>query len=645
MNIIAPLIPVLTGAVLWGIFYDAQQDWRSSFLSAAIAWGTYLVAVTEILSLLGAITFRSLVGAWMLGLLLALAWAATSIGDPRKLLAGLHLPDLSPFDIFLLAACALIAALIALIAWIAPPNSYDSMTYHMPRVMHWIQDRSVAYYPTNMLAQIFLTPGGEFFILHFQVLAASDRLANLVQWFCMVGSAVGVSLIARELGSARRGQIFSALAAMTIPIGILQASSTEDNWITAFWLLCFLYWLLRLLKTKADLFIIAALGASLGLAALCKATTYVFALPFLIWLGQSFLRTHREKSAYGFGLIALIFVLVNLGAYTRSYDLFGNPLGMSQEVSIRQPQIDFKYSNDVFSVPQLASNLVRNTALHLSTPFDSVNTILAGVIRSFHGWLGISADDPRTTWAGIKFGLIPLQFNEITDGNLLHLLLGAVGLLLILLNPGRNKILTVYSLCALSGFAIFCFYLKWQPYFSRLHLPLFVLFAPALGTLGSRIDRTWIPKAISVVLLIGAMPWVLWGYSRPLLGPQNILNMSRTSLYFRSKPPVFQKDYSLAVQYVADESQGHCSQVGLYLDHNDYEYPLWVLLAQKTDLPLSVESVQVHNISRRSSSSFPGFTPCAIFVINNLRQGSMQVNGTLYAQAWTSEVFSVFLPK
>ncbi len=133
----------------------------------------------------------------MLGLLLSLAWAWTSIGDPRKLLSGFHLPDLSTFDIILLAGCALIATLIALIAWIAPPNSYDSMTYHMPRVMHWIQDRSVAYYPTNMLAQLFLTPGGEFFILHFQVLAGSDRLANLVQWFSMVGSAVGVSLIAR----------------------------------------------------------------------------------------------------------------------------------------------------------------------------------------------------------------------------------------------------------------------------------------------------------------------------------------------------------------------------------------------------------------------------------------------------------------
>ena len=338
----------------------------------------------------------------------------------------------------------------------------------------------------------------------------------------------------------------------------------------------------------------------MGLAALCKATTYVFALPFLIWFALSFLRTHRVKSAYAFGLIALIFLLINLGTYMRNYDLFGNPLGMSREVSIRQPQIDYKYSNDVFSAPQLISNLVRNTALHLTTPFDPVNSILAGLIRSFHGWLGISADDPRTTWGGTKFGLAPLQFNENTDGNLLHLILGAVSLLLILVNPGRNKGLTIYALCVLSGFAVFCFYLKWQPYFSRLHLPLFVLFAPALGTFGDRIERTWIPRAISVVLLIAAMPWVLWSYSRPLLGQQNILNMSRTSLYFRSKPPVFQKDYSLAVQYVADESDGLCSQVGIYLDHNDYEYPFWVLLGQKMNWPVSVESVQVHNISKQA---------------------------------------------
>ena len=96
MNIIAALIPVLTGAVLWSIFYDAQQDWRSSLLSAAMAWGMYLVAVTEILSLLELIAFRSLVGAWMLALLLSLGWAATSIGDPRKLLARFHLAGSFP---------------------------------------------------------------------------------------------------------------------------------------------------------------------------------------------------------------------------------------------------------------------------------------------------------------------------------------------------------------------------------------------------------------------------------------------------------------------------------------------------------------------------------------------------------------------
>ena len=102
---------------------------------------------------------------------------------------------------FLAAAIALTTAVIALVA---PPNNWDSMTYHMSRVEHWRVNNSVAHYPTNIEWQLYLNPWAEFAILQFQTLGfGSDRLANLVQWFAFVGSMVGVSLLVRILGGAR----------------------------------------------------------------------------------------------------------------------------------------------------------------------------------------------------------------------------------------------------------------------------------------------------------------------------------------------------------------------------------------------------------------------------------------------------------
>ena len=90
-----------------------------------------------------------------------------------------------------------------------------------------------------------MTPGTEYDILQFQLLSGGDGLANMIEWFSFIGSIIGVSLIARELGAGRKGQFFSAAFCATIPMAILQASNTENHLSTAFGLICFVYFALR----------------------------------------------------------------------------------------------------------------------------------------------------------------------------------------------------------------------------------------------------------------------------------------------------------------------------------------------------------------------------------------------------------------
>jgi hypothetical protein len=54
------------------------------------------------------------------------------------------------------------------------PNVYDSMTYHLPRIMFWIEHRSVEYYMSNALRQLWIPAYPEYINLHVLLLTNND---------------------------------------------------------------------------------------------------------------------------------------------------------------------------------------------------------------------------------------------------------------------------------------------------------------------------------------------------------------------------------------------------------------------------------------------------------------------------------------
>ena len=68
------------------------------------------------------------------------------------------------------------------------PYNYDSMTYHLARVGHWIDHKNVAHYITNIDRQIYSPVLCEYFLMHIMLLTGSDILVNLLQFFCLLSS-------------------------------------------------------------------------------------------------------------------------------------------------------------------------------------------------------------------------------------------------------------------------------------------------------------------------------------------------------------------------------------------------------------------------------------------------------------------------
>jgi 4-amino-4-deoxy-L-arabinose transferase-like glycosyltransferase len=594
------MLPVLLPAICWVYLYKVLNrrghDWRSAFLVSSVLCGTFLTLTTEILSMFRSLTLPWLAVFWgILAMLAIFSYYAISDRSPK------HDETFPPFLKLLVSSVVTIVIATGFIAMIAPPNSWDSMTYHMGRVTHWIQNRSVEHFPTNIVRQLESPPWAEYAIMHLQILSGRDNFANLVQWFCMIGSIIGVTLIAKQLGADLREQILSSVIAATIPMGILQATSTQNDYVVTFWLVCFVHFG-NLTKQRSTWYHAIAAGASLGLALLTKGTAYLYAFPFCLWFSFAGIKAHRWKIITPILAMLTITLLLNIGHYKRNIDLFRNPL-ISGTIAL---------SNEIYSLPVFLSNTVRNLSLHFGTFSGSINRKMTTAITSLHKAAGMNVNDEKTTFGGEQFRIERIRVHEDTAGNPVHILLIAVCVLLLLFwskERGLVPALLPYISAVSAGFVIFCFVLKWQPWSSRLQLPLFILWSPVIGMVLSRQDRGKYVNAIVILLLLASIPYIIKNESRPLISNRHqlsIMKSDRLDQYFYNYPEL-KGSYYASVRQALDHE---CNSIGLQLGSDDWEYPIWIIAQEiKNKLP-RIEHVQVNNVSAKIPLT--QFTPCSV---------------------------------
>ncbi len=718
------LLPIISLIFLFLLRYHYNNCWRTSLLSAALIWGILLTIFTEILSIFKLITFGWLVGLWgLLSTTLILTYfqiinrvknqqqhqnpSVETTNQPSETLLVQHDDNnppvsnrhktnsinikpscLLPSASCLLIGIAFILTTVGLIAIIAAPNTLDSMTYHLSRVVHWSQNHSVAHYPTHIGRQLYQNPWAEFTILHLQILSGSDRLANLVQWSSMVGSIIGISLIAKQLGADLRGQILAAVVAVTIPMGILQGSSTQNDYVVSFWVICLAYYVLLTLQTGASGTNILAVSASMGLAILTKATAYIYTFPLFIWFFVSLLKRLRWQIWKPIGTVVVMVLVLNCGHYLRNLDVYGAPIASDPG----EP----KYTNDIFTASALISNILRNFGLHLGTPIGLINATFNKIIHLLHLLLNVEINDPRTTYMDLgKFGIpggwstIGINATENNTSNTIHFLLIFFSIILCLsCQPLRKKrYLLSYLIVVSSIFVLFCFLLKWQWWHSRLHLPIFLLFSAFVGVVLSQITqrqlvqegrrqeaegrrkeslygdlfnpfscfdyfrRTALVNSLAFMLILASLPWLFSGRERPLIGDSNIFKTTRIEQYFNSQASknkaTVRNTYLQGIDFLKSSK---CSKIGLLLGHGDLEYPLWVALQESKKSKLEIQHVKVENPSAVKSKIEPysSFVPCAIFSSKSGKDAEsnkekiVDENGT-YIQTWSKNKIKIFM--
>ncbi|MBF0331385.1 MAG: glycosyltransferase family 39 protein [Candidatus Omnitrophica bacterium] len=597
-----PLIFFMTAVLLARTFSHKLllNGWRESLVAGSLITGLCFAAGTGLLSLFNAIDRPGII-IWWIVLILTSGIIVIVRRDKLCWKDRNTSPTPDPLNNTMLIAWLGLAALLFFLAVAVVPNSWDAMVYHMSRVAHWIHNRNVAYFPTPITRELWAMPLAEYVILHLQILSASDAWANSVQCFGWAGSCIGASLIAKMLGASRHGQIAAMIIAATIPMSILQTASTKNDLLTAFWLTGAVWALLKWQNQGQKPAHVLIAATAVALAMFTKGSSFLFLPPFLITACLLAPKNWKKISALIIGLlVGILFVSgffhlrnrVDLGAWNPAPDAV-------------------LLQNETMNIPLFASNLIKHSAVHLQTPFQKINNVFSQAIHGAYNAFKVDFNDPRITHplSEDSFLQAATAYNEYYAGNFLHFFLGLICCLVgIFWIKDSQKQLRLYIFALILAYCFFVIYMRWQPWISRLQLPLFILGAPIIACAIERVTTNRrVLTSIVLILLIATAPWILKNRNRPLIGKTTVFSTPREEQYFLDRPYMFAP--FKAITGIIQNTP--CRKVGIILNDGGWEYPYWAFLKDDRN-PIDIRHIDVTNASRRYED--PSWMPCAIIL-------------------------------
>lgn len=606
------LAPLAFGLLVFLRLLSNGRGLRDAALLSLTTGMALVVGITEVLSLFGALTPISAGAVWTIAALAALLWSRSRLAaGASQLRTHLAATRLGRGDWLVAGALSVFVAGTAAAALLYPTVNYDSITAHMPRVFFWMQNGSVAHYPTPSGPQLFSGTTTAYVVLQLELLlGGSDRLVNLAGWLSYVFAVLAVTLLAKELGVSRRGQQVSALVAAAVPMAVLQASTTQTDITTALWCLTAVWALLRLTAAvrgaePAAAWAVAA-GVALGLAAGSKASALVILVPFGAWLYAALPRGRRTVLA---AAVVLVTLTLNAGFYTRNATVLeGDPIGASA------PGMSHILVKDR-SPGALAITAVKNASMLLGTPSQRINEGIARAVRSVVAALGGSVDDSVNveTLSGPYRLHDRVLSHDVGPMPVGALLLLCSSLLVVATRREDGTPTVAYAACVLASFVLVAAVVNWNLFINRILLPPVILAVPLVAIAFDRLSarsrattwgkaRPWLAASLGSLLVLH-LAWggvVLLLNSTNRLLPSSLLptgvvsrdvgwwNTSYHDLRYRILTPGLEAPAEAIARELA-EHDAH--EIGI-VDHIGHT-PVYALLAEMEDCSVHYEGESV----------------------------------------------------
>jgi 4-amino-4-deoxy-L-arabinose transferase-like glycosyltransferase len=308
-------------------------------------------------------------------------------------------------------------------------------------------------------------------------------------------------------------------------MAIFQATSTQNDMVTAYYVMCSIYFSL-ILRQKITLSALIGLGISVGIALLTKGTAYVYLAPLLLWVTLSLFLKENFRAIYKLSIAGSIAILLIAPHFLRNLSTFNSLTGPHSEL----------YTNDTVSLAYTTSNILRNISLNYSAPINAPSLILASqqigaVFVAIHEVLGLPLNDTGSTWSATRFffpviSLVP--FGEDAAPAPIHVSFIIVALFVIAYKR-KFSLLAQYTLVCVGMFILFSLILRWQAWHTRLHLPMLMASMPFVAI---ALNKLLMWAMLALVFIFGIV-WLLMTPNRSFITPnmsQSVLFAPRTQL-------------------------------------------------------------------------------------------------------------------
>lgn len=564
------LLPFLCVILSCVVGMRLSDNYMEGILKGGVTWAIISFIYLNICSSIKLIIFSYLLVFWIIYTALCCVLLYRHAGKPWRYGSIHNLQNIFSLRLYYFLLCIFILTIITAILY--PPNNWDAMTYNMPRVMHWIQNMTLAPYITSIDRQIGMAPLQSMLILSPVLLGNSDVFAPLIQWCGYVGTCLAIARICAQLGGSKKACLYAVLFFATVPMCILQASNTESGHVVGFFICCFVSFFLQW-KKEPSLRHAVWVGLALGLAILSKGSAYPFAAATVLIMLFLCLRSKR-RFAQGC-VAALLIVLLQIPAMIRNLEAYDS-LFASAEQNI----------NRRLSLPAFLAAASGNFLINMPVMgSDAFRQVYADVLEG----IGVHMNDTDVyPWGNPRDNARKFYSTEDSRAqNPLHAFLLAVLLPAVLLR--RVSLPPLYTGMVIATFILFSLLLVWFPHITRIHMGLYALAAPCAGLAAERLKQRW-RTGLLALLLLGALPPLLLNQTRPLLPEQCVQLLwqrdvrdcwqhPREQLYFNSRPEIRDAYIACADAIAA----AHPAVVGVRLWQDGWEYPLWALLRNRME--------------------------------------------------------------
>lgn len=537
--------------------------YTGSLLESLILWCSFAYFDLQILSLIKHVDRQGIVISWML-FEIVMVFFLIKRHVRRRLFISV-----SKYAI----PAIVITVFLALLAVMTVPYNYDSMTYHLPRIMFWIQNHSVEYYYTNDARQLVSSPLTEYLQMETMLLSGTDRLFNLIS---LSGAAVSMYFIFKLTERISGSELMAGLAAViyiSVPIIEAESISTQVDVFAGMWVAAAAVLIYELGYSESpDKKHIVLLGCALGLCFMTKTNACIPLAVLLIWLlAVRIVKKDKILSLLQYvvltGMPAFLFAI---WSFVRNICLSGDPLA-GEYMS--------KISIGSYNIRYMILNLCKNLVMLGVVSWNPVRSLQLKFVKAASIVLGVDINDPLISFVSGENAFqnnTSMTYQQDYAGAQLLTALIIVCVLIFVILWIRKRKTNGFMAAVIIQFIVMLVFVRWQPWGSRLVVPSLVLMCPfvcsVLSELYGRGKRIF--KAVpAMIFLICMFTFVRsYQYNSAPAAKQLSGRYSENELYFYNNnfDSGIAEKYEKLCETAIDTGS---KNVGVWCSFDWYEYP------------------------------------------------------------------------